>query len=309
MATDSLERTTNLLALLLEARQPLTLEQIVFSLDGQYPVNAVARRGAFERDKVLLRDIGVPLETEVLGGPQAGATGYRIDRGRYELAGLSLSDDERRALQLAVAAVRSTDAQFGLMKLGAETTEVGAVRAPLPQLAQLPALRDAVAARAEVQFRYHGAPRRLHPYVLMLRRGWWYVIGHDLAHDERRTYRVDRIEGDVTAGARGAFERPEGFDPLTAFPSDPKEIGEGDARARVLVDAPRAGLVQRELGDDAVVIRRDDGAIEFDVACANRDAFRSWLFGLGEQAEVLEPADVRADVVAWLRSISSGAAS
>ena len=69
---DQLERTTNLLALLLETRVPLTLDDIVNQLAGQYPPGQTALRGAFERDKGLLRDIGVPIETEVLGGTKAG---------------------------------------------------------------------------------------------------------------------------------------------------------------------------------------------------------------------------------------------
>ncbi len=60
---DPLERLTNLVALLLETRQPLTLEQIADALAGQYPEGAAARHGAFERDKAMLREGGVPLET------------------------------------------------------------------------------------------------------------------------------------------------------------------------------------------------------------------------------------------------------
>ena len=97
MATvDALERITNLVALLLHTPRPLTLEQIANELEGQYPAGDAALRGAFERDKAVLRDVGVPLDTEVLGGNDAGKTAYRIDRRRYELADLDLADDERR---------------------------------------------------------------------------------------------------------------------------------------------------------------------------------------------------------------------
>src|SRR5204862_6689961 len=101
---DPLERLTNLVALLLEARRPLTLEQIADALAGQYPAGETARRGAFARDKAALRDGGVPIETEVLSGDRAGTTGHRIDRRRYELH-LDLAAEETRALQLAVARV------------------------------------------------------------------------------------------------------------------------------------------------------------------------------------------------------------
>ena len=100
---ERVERLTNLLALLLETREPLTLQHIARELAGQYSEKEENRRAAFERDKAALRDIGVPIETEILSGHQAGATGYRIDRKRYELGDLELEPDERRALQIAVA--------------------------------------------------------------------------------------------------------------------------------------------------------------------------------------------------------------
>ena len=301
---DALERITNLVALLMATRAPITQEQIANELAGQYPSGESALRGAFERDKALLREIGVPIETEVLGGNDAGKTAYRIDPARYELTDLHLEPDERAALQLAVAAARLADAQFGLLKLGGERSSSPVVVANIPDLPALPQLREATAARAEVTFDYRGTRRTLQPYSLMLRERFWYVIGHDLGHDEVRTYRVDRIEGDVAVGPAEAFQRPAGFDPRQTFPSDPKLLGdEPAARAEVLVDSARAAMVVRELGEAAVVARHVGGVI-VEVPCANVDAFRSWLFGLGVHAEVVAPADVRDDVVRWLSALA-----
>jgi predicted DNA-binding transcriptional regulator YafY len=301
---DALERITNLVALLLETRSPLSLDAIANELDGQYPVGDAALRGAFERDKAILRDIGVPIDSEVLSGGDAGRTGYRIDRRRYELADLELEPDEQHALQLAVAAARLDDAEFGLLKLGAGGAVRSSVVTNIPQLDALPVLRDAAASRADVTFGYHGSKRTLQPFALLLREGYWYVIGHDLAALQQRTYRVDRIEGEVGMGDAGSFERPEAFDPRAAFPTDPKLIGGAvDARARVRVDGVRAAAVVAELGPEAVVQRHDDGSVEVSVPCANPDAFRSWLFGLGEHGEVLAPPEVRASVVRWLRAM------
>ena len=66
--TDRVERLTNLLALLLETPRPLTLVEIAGELEGQYPAQKATRRAAFERDKAALREIGVPIEAEVLTG-------------------------------------------------------------------------------------------------------------------------------------------------------------------------------------------------------------------------------------------------
>ena len=306
--TDALERVTNLVALLMSTRVPLTLEQVAGELSGQYPTGEAALRGAFERDKALLREIGVPLDTEVLGGSDAGKTAYRIDRARYELADLALAPDEKAALQLAVAAARLADAQFGLLKLGGDRSSLPIVVANIPELEALPALREATAARSQVSFSYHGTPRALQPYALLLRERFWYVIGHDVDRDELRTYRVDRIEDDPVIGAANAFQRPAGFDPRAVFPSDPKLLGEEPtARADVWVGESRAQAVERELGDAAVRQRCDDGSLVVEVPCANEEAFRSWLFGLGVHAEVLAPVELRASIVAWLRALAGAA--
>lgn len=308
---EPLERMTNLLALLLETKVPLTLVQIAGELSGQYPAKAPALRGAFERDKAVLREIGVPIDQEVLGGDQAGQTAYRIDRRRYELADLELSDDERHALQLAVAAVRTDESwgREGLLKLGAGGERPSrAVAATVPTFESLPPLREAIASKSSVRFRYREAGRVLDPYGLLLRDGYWYVIGHDHAHDAVRTYRVDRIDGTVEAGAGGAFDRPKDFDIRAVFPSDPKLLGEAEneiSRAVVRIDATRAALVAGEVGDAAVVARSADGSIDVEVPCVNRDAFRSWLLGLTDHAVVISPDDVRVEMVGWLTDIIS----
>ncbi|MGD9995376.1 MAG: helix-turn-helix transcriptional regulator [Ilumatobacteraceae bacterium] len=306
-AASPIERITSLLALLLERRAPLTLRQIADELVDMYPANPVARRGAFERDKALLREVGVPIETEVLGGDQAGETAYRIDRGRYELRGLQLDDDERRALQVAVATTRSDAGQEGVWKLGGTVVQSSAVVAHVPQLDALPTLRQAIGDHHTVSFDYHGASRRLDPYGLLLRRGFWYVVGHDHDRGEQRTYRVDRIEGTVTVDASSAFTPPAAFSAADAFPADPKLLGDDTERtARVAVDGALAQVVGDEMGapivDDTV-----PGRTIFEVTYTNLDAFRSWLLGFGAHAEVVGPPELRAAVVGWLRSLAKAA--
>ncbi len=309
---DRVERLTNLLALLLETNQPLSLIEIAGELRGQYPEGEVARRQAFERDKAALRELGVPIDTEVVGGGSfAGQTRYRIDRRAYELADLDLAPDEMRALQVAVAAVRTGSGigQEAIWKLGGALGDVRpAVSASLPERPELPALRAAIAARSPVEFSYRGERRTVDPWGLLLRGGFWYVIGHDHARGGQRTFRVDRFDGDdVDVGAPGSFERPPSFDPRSAFPADPKQIGHDafdGVDARVRVDAVRAASVERELGADRVVERDPDGGIVVTVPASNLPAFRSWVLGLLEHAVVLEPPDVRAEIVRWLEALA-----
>jgi proteasome accessory factor B len=306
---ERVERLTNLLALLLETSQPLSLVEIAGELSGQYPESQTARRAAFERDKAALREIGVPIDQEIVpGGEYAGQTRYWIDRERYELRDLDLQEDEARALQVAMAATRpgSTSGQEALWKLGAGVLEHSApVAVVLPDAPSLPVLRDAVAGRTSVRFRYRDVDRTVDPWGVLLRDGFWYLIGFDHGHCEQRTYRIDRIEGAVDPISGSTFERPTGFDPRAAFPEDPKLIGATETVpvARVRIDAARAGAAVRDLAEERVLWRGDDGAVEVEVPCANLPAFRSWLLGFSEHAEVIAPEDVRAHVVEWLEAV------
>jgi predicted DNA-binding transcriptional regulator YafY len=309
-SVDRVERLTNLLALLLETPRPLTLVEIDQELRGQYVGKEATRRAGFERDKAALRAIGVPIETTVLAGHQAGVSAYWIDRARYELADLALEPDERQALQVAVAAIRPASGEPALWKLGVDMSAdagVGAVTATVPELPELPVLREATARRASIEFDYRDKRRHLDPWGLLLRAGFWYVVGRDHEHDELRTYRVDRISGPVAVGPAEAFERPGDFDPRQAFPIDPKQLGsEEDVTALVRVDAARAAATERELGAGRVVARRSDGSIDVEVPSANRAAFRSWVLGLAEHAVVLQPPEARAEIVDWLNSMTTG---
>ena len=311
--TDPLERLTNLVALLLETRRPLTLEEITHELRGQYPARDPARRTAFERDKRQLRDEGVPLEQTVLSGDRAGATGYWIDRSRYALPDLGLTDEETRALQLAVATVHLGEDWGGdaLLKLGPPEVSAGPGERPivaaLASSPDLPQLFAANSERATVSFGYRRRPRRLDPYGLLARSGFWYVMGFDHDAGEVRTYRVDRIEGPVVPGPGGAFEIPAGFDPADTFPADAKMVGEGEVvSARVWISAAQAPTVVRELGEAAVAERRAGGDLVVTVPYANRWALRAWVMGLVDDAEILEPEDLRAEMARWLEELATG---
>ena len=310
---DRVERLTNLLAVLLETRTGLSLREIADGLNGQYPVDEKARRQAFERDKSALREIGVPIDTEIRTGDHlAGQTLYRIDRSKYELDDLDLAVDEMRALQVAVATIR-TDSGLGrdaLLKLGGAVDAVDRppVSAVLPDRPELPTIRAAVSSRAPIVFDYRGERRTVEPWGVLLRGGFWYLVGHDRLRSAKRTFRIDRMDGDIEIGAPGSFERPADFDPRAAFPADPKQIGHAvdDAiEATVRVAPLRAPAIEREVGADRVLTRHPDGSIDVRVPATNLDAFRSWVLGLVDQAVVLDPPEIREVMVAWLRGVAS----
>ncbi len=303
---DRLERLVNLTATLLDTRRPLTLEELAERVEPRYPEELGARRRQFERDKETLRELGVPISVESVDGFGAEQA-YRIRPADYYLPELDLDDAELAALHLAVSAVRLEGGagHEGLAKLGGVTGEGADVALAEVAVSPLVAtLFDAVNRHATITFEYRDTTRSLDPYGVVLRFGHWYVVGRDRDRDAPRAFRVDRIEGVPRVGRPKSFEPPPGTDP-GAFVRDPLTYGDDQpVEARVLVDASRAALVVDELGEQAVVARHPDGAVEVAMPVVNRDAFRTWVLELLEHAEVLAPPELRDDVVAWLRGLA-----
>jgi proteasome accessory factor B len=304
---DRLERLVNLTATLLDTRRALTLDELAVRVEPRYPDDLAARRRQFERDKETLRELGIPIRVETADG-FGSEQAYRIDAKEYYLPDLSLSDAELAALHLAVTAVRleGGEGRSGLAKLGGLAGE--GIDVALAEVSMTPAvaqLFDAVNRRAPIAFSYRGESRRLEPYGVVLRWGHWYVVGHDLERAAPRAFRVDRIEGEPAVGAPRSFEPPPGLDAAEFVRDDPLTYGEDrPLDARVLVDASRAGWVVEQLGEEAVVERREDGSVVVALLVVNRSAFRSWVLDLLDHAEVLGPDVLRDDLVSWLEAIA-----
>jgi proteasome accessory factor B len=298
-----LERLLNLTALLLDAARPLTAEQIQRQLD--YPEDRTAFRRAFERDKDELRTMGIPLRVERVRGVLPEVDGYRIPREEYALRDPGLTIDELAALHLAASAVQveGLPATEGLLKLGGLVSDgahdLGVHVAPLPADPNLARLFGAVSSRTSVRLRYHEEERTIDPYRLEFQRGRWYLTGYDHLRDEERNYRLDRIEGSVSLTDDPPFDPP-----ATDLPGRARgtwELGaEEPVRARVRIEGPQAGWAVQHVGPDHVVGEDADGSVVVELPVTNRAAFRSFVLSFLEHAEVLEPAELRDDLIAWL---------
>lgn len=298
---DRLERLINLVAALKAAERPLTRAEIQERVPGYPDDNDKSARRAFERDKDTLRGMGIPVSTEPLESEHGFTDGYRIRAEDYELPDPGLDPDELAAMHLAISAVHldGGEGTAALWKLGGEAPSDGAEIA-MGGGDQLALLFAAVGARQAVQFEYRGETRTVDPWRIAYRNGRWYLSARDHARDEERQFRLDRLDGAKTIGPAAAFERP----PRTSTrPPQPWEMGEEDAvTARLLVDADHVDWAVRFLGEERVVDRDDRGAV-FELEVRNREAFRSMVLTFLDHAELLEPDELRADLMAWLEAL------
>lgn len=301
-----LERLLNLTAVLLHSGRPLSVAELRERVPG-YPDGDSAFHRAFERDKDDLREMGVPLELQEIPGADPPTDGYRIPRNRYYLPDPGLEPEELTALQLAAAAVRldGVEGVEALWKLGGSGEEpAGAAIAAIPTDPNLAPLFDAVSRRAVATFRYRDEDREVHPYRIGFQRGHWYLRAFDVGRDDVRLYRVDRIEGTVALGRSGAYEVPATDAESTEMLAEGWQLGiDPPVRCRLLVDASHVPMALGHLDDGDVVETRGDGAIVVELVVSNREAFRGLVLTYLDHAEILDPPELRDDLVDWLRRV------
>src|SRR5215207_105478 len=290
------ERLVNLIALLLDTRRPLTLDQVAELVPG-YDASGESLRRMFERDKEELRGLGVPVERAPIDA-WGSEEGYFIDPEAYGMPELDLAPDERAA----VAGLAKLDLDPGAGPHGLRANLDGA--SPL-----LAVLLEATSGRKRVVFIYRppgraAAERRLDPYALVNRRGTWYVVGHDADRDALRSFRVSRIASDIRKArptSRGPdFEVPAGFDPGKVLPT----AGEPEGAPTALVRAARPTARLAELrGAAATGPPGPDGLVTLRLPVGDRDGLLGWALGNG--VEIVEPADLREEARRRLQALAS----
>ena len=138
------------------------------------------------------------------------------------------------------------------------------------------------------------------PVGLWFRFGHWYLVAWDLERDAVRTFRVDRIDGDVTRGEPGSGTVPDGvIDVEAALPDEPWEA-EGDDRSTCAsgsTPSRPAGSPTRS-GRTRWWPAHDDGSVDLVLGVSSFASIRSWVLGLLDHATILEPPAFRDELVA-----------
>jgi len=216
------ERLVNLTIALLATKRYLTKSEIFRTVEG-YEGSAEAMERMFERDKDDLRGLGIAIELGTFDPLFEDEAGYRITPSSYQLDLGTLDGRDIALLSLAAsswsgAAMEevSTSALVKLESIGIDadlesislSPRIGATNSVFT------AITDAIMRRAILSFDYVSADltvstRELHPFALRGRAGSWFLIAFDVNKGEQRTFRLDRISGEVSVGKKsGAFTTP-----------------------------------------------------------------------------------------------------
>lgn len=298
-----IERILNLLAFLLTVGRPVTAEEIRNTVAGYDQPSDEAFRRTFERDKDLLRSLGVPLTTTHTDIWEV-ELGYVVPTDEYTLPDPELTDEERRALAIASEAVRfggrSTELDAIFKLGGASPAAAGPISADLGHdLESLGILFEAVSAKRNVAFTYRDRRRKVSPYGLVHRFGHWYIVGPERTQpDVTKAFRVDRMDGLEIGDSPEAFERPSDFDPSKALDGVAGTVPTAIARIRFDNDIASVAMARWR---DAVVVEEDDTTTVVDVPYDAEGAVINWLIGLDDRAVIEGPHTLASAFVGHVR--------
>ena len=324
---DRAERLLDLVALLLDAREPVSFAELRDLFPNEYGGSRGAAERKLERDKADLLDLGVPIEyvaPEQLDERDLG--GYRIDRKTFFLPDPRLLPEESAALYAAGAAALATrdfpfaqDLQHALRKisLAGDTHAVGneaarrllVVRPGDPLRAEkLRTLGDAVARRKRVHIHYEAPPgldgkpgnrteRDVEPWGLAFRGRAWRLVGRDPDKGQRvfLVERIARVEVNPQKPHTPDFEPPQDFDA-------------GDAAARSSKPwlwehhAPDQVRLRFAKGSEAIGERLFD-APDGQLTVTNLEGLVPQILSLGDRVVVESPAAAQEKIRAALLRI------
>jgi len=262
------------------------------------------------RDLQELSELGVPLYSEV--GPHGG---YQVLRERV-LPPIAFTEEEAVAMFFAVHALRhysslpfeaesaSALRKFYLHMPGDVRDRIDGMkervdfitptrRGDAPSLA---ILLDAAVHRKVLDIVYESkeeaaGSRRIQPVCIYANNGFWYCTAYCFLRQGFRVFRCDRI--------REAIHVDTGTEPLDLgdISLSRREAAEPREPVRLRAELSRAGVQRCEselwLAPMLQVHEDGSGSIDKDVPCGELSFFAEFFIGLGDEAVLEEPAELK----------------
>jgi predicted DNA-binding transcriptional regulator YafY len=147
------------------------------------------------------------------------------------------------------------------------------------------------------------ATRDVYPYCLVRHKGALYLDAFAPEHDKVRRYKIDRIESVEVSNF--TFTPPRDFD-VQKHLAGSFGIYDGDGDVTVVVKfAPVVARYVRESKwhHSQVFINQRDGSLVARFTLTTTVEIKSWIRSFGPHAVVLEPEDLRAEIVRELEQL------
>jgi len=141
---------------------------------------------------------------------------------------------------------------------------------------------------------------KIDPLRFFDREGGLYVFARATSFGEIRVLAVERILKLTATGE--SFEGPAGFDPAALLETAFNLTFDDPIAVKVKISADQARYVkERRWAAKQSIVEHEDGSLTLEIETSGRWDVKRWVLGFGADAEVLEPADLRAEIAGELK--------
>ncbi len=161
-------------------------------------------------------------------------------------------------------------------------------------------IRSAIDEGRELSFFYYSPAREservIEPYYLIFRWSSWYVWGFCKSRKDFRLFKLNRMER-IRLSETTFYKRPVPLPDLRE-----ERIFPGGIRVKALFDASCKWRLVEEFGTGCFT-EQTDGRLLFHADYTNKENLITWLLTFRDKAELLEPAELREELLASLQNI------
>ncbi|RJQ44708.1 MAG: WYL domain-containing protein [Gaiellales bacterium] len=329
---DKMIRQLSLVAYLMSVRgRKVDADSIRLNVEGYGDVDqkfeAFTRR--FFADREELGSIGIEVEHE--RDEFGDGDVYWLPRENFFLPRVEFSAAELMAINACLQLLGGQFAYSRLLRLALQGLALGSgnrlddpvtIRASVNLLssgydsevaARLTRLESAISRRKTITFDYHSMgrdaaeERRVDPYGLFVYRGDWYLAG--LAHErgDTRVFKLRRMTGRIRYASKSEhdFKAPEGFDIRSYASQEPWQLGPPRGQAVIRFSPLMGWWARNNLSHCGSVESDEDGGAGFTTSFSNPHELCSLVLGLGAEAVLEEPEELRGRIRSSLEKVAA----
>jgi predicted DNA-binding transcriptional regulator YafY len=169
-------------------------------------------------------------------------------------------------------------------------------------------LEKAIASSNRISMRYDSVDsgptqRTVDPYFIIFRGRAFYFVGFCHLREDFRTFRIDRVT-DIKVLPETFFKSSD-IHPETYFEGSWSLFSGELVEVTVLFSGRAARVVSSGKHHPLEKTRTlDDGRIRYQVTTRGTEEIQRWILGFGDEAEVLEPTELRQSILEISRKMS-----
>jgi proteasome accessory factor C len=323
---DKLVRQLSLVAFLMSQHRPVTADEIHENVEGYGGMSEQAFLRRFYSDRSELEAMGFSLTVDRPGDDPFQGDLYALPPESYYLPPIDFDETELSALQTCLYLLEGQFAYAEPLRLALQHLTLGRP-SPLDDHAartvsvnllgpgyssevagHLAKIESAIGRRKTIRFTYYSigrderSAREVDPYSLLYAAGNWYVVGYAHEREAMRIFRLSRIEGRITFKSRAEhdFPPPRDFDLSPYRDRAAWQLADTIATATIALTPHIAWWVDRMFGEYGTFTTHADGSGTFTTEYGAERELLTWVLGLGAEAEVIDPPELREAIVASL---------